>query len=86
MLEKALVVVAHAKLCKKMALGHLDWVILMQELAVVALLAKAAQPVLADDLLAGTSVAKGAEASAGAFAGPEQSAHLLARLCQAMRR
>jgi hypothetical protein len=51
-LEEALLVAALAELRKVPAVGHSIVVQLVQEVAVVTLFAKAAQPVLAHDLVA----------------------------------
>ena len=52
-------IVTLSKLLKEIADGHLGHVVLVQELAVVPLLAQVSQPVLADDRLFSADVSEG---------------------------
>ena len=47
-MKRAFFIETSAKFLKKVALGHLRHVVLVEKLAVIALLAKAAQPMLAN--------------------------------------
>ena len=64
----------------EVALRHLGHVVLVQELAAVALLAEPPQPVLADHGLVAADVAKGAGRSVGTRGPDVELAHRSARL------
>merc|ERR1719245_879641 len=78
--ERTLLVMASVKSSVEVALWHLAHIVLVQELALVALLAEAAQPVLANNRLVSADVSEGAGRPPGARRRHVELAHRRAGL------